>query len=558
MTQVRLGGWVCLLALSAGAACNDDSSSSAGAATAADGGTAGSGTAGSGHAGSGGSSGDAGTGPTTITIADGQLAGAVDGETRKFLGIPYAKPPVGDLRWKLPQPNDKWTGVLDATQYGKRCAQLASATLMNAASEDEDCLYLNVWTPSATSAKALPVMVWIHGGGNVNGSASEPVPYLNDGSFFYSGASLSSKGVVVVTFNYRLGVFGFLAHSALANESGSNPGNQGLFDQTQALQWVQTNIAKFGGDPKNVTIFGESAGSLDTCFQVASPKSRGLFEQAISESGGCTTRNTTLQEGEATADTIASGLGCSGDNVLDCLRGKSVDDLLNAAGSVGPVVDGAWLPDQARTLYNNGDIAKVPYILGSNTDEGTLFIDPSTPLDTDDDLKAAVTARYPQVVDQILAQYPSSRFSDSDNPVRAAFARIVGDAGLVCTTYDAAQRAAMQVPGVWMYNFDIPVTVGTGLGATHGSELVYVFNSAPNSPDVTPESMTATDLIENYWTSFAKTADPNGSKQLAWPKFSTSSNQRINFNSMGPTIVQNFRADDCAFWQKIYDAAFMQ
>ena len=180
---------------------------------------------------------------THVTIADGQLEGVVDGKTRKFLGIPYAKPPVGELRWKLPQKNDKWSGVRDASMFGPRCAQLASATLMNAASEEEDCLYLNVWTPEPAAKQALPVMVWIHGGGNVNGSASEPVPFLNSG-VFYSGQTLSEKGVVVVTFNYRLGAFGFLAHADLGHEDGSNPGNQGLYDQTQALQWVHDNVAE--------------------------------------------------------------------------------------------------------------------------------------------------------------------------------------------------------------------------------------------------------------------------------------------------------------------------
>ncbi|HEX4355623.1 MAG TPA: carboxylesterase/lipase family protein, partial [Polyangiales bacterium] len=500
----RLGESACLLALVLiSSACSDDKSSKPSGVTAADGG----------KDDDAGPNGDAAS--TRVTIADGALEGAIDGDTRKFLGIPYAKPPVDKLRFQLPQPNDKWTDVRDATQYGKRCAQLASTTLMNAASEDEDCLYLNVWTPTKASAKPLPVMIWIHGGGNVNGSASEPVPYLGSG-YFYDGKSLSSKGTVVVTFNYRLGVFGFLPHSALANEKGSNPGNQGLFDQTQAMQWVHDNIAKFGGDPKNVTIFGESAGSLDVCFHVASPKSRGLFQHAISESGGCTTRNTTLTEGEKLADDYATGLGCTGDSALDCLRGKSVDELLAQPVSTtstlggsgfGPVVDGSFLPDQARTLYDKGDIAKVPYILGSNQDEGTLFLDPSLTLDTADDLTAAVKAQFPANYEDVLKQYPLSRFSDSDKPARAAYARILGDAVLVCSTYDSAQRAALQVPAVWMYNFDIPVTVAPDLGATHGSELVYVFNSAPMSTD---QDTAASDLIENYWTAFATSGDPNG------------------------------------------------
>jgi para-nitrobenzyl esterase len=504
---------------------------------------------------------DAGAGSegsaTHVTIADGQLEGVVDGETRKFLGIPYAKPPVGELRWKLPQKNDKWSGVRDASMFGARCAQIASATLMNAASEDEDCLYLNVWTPAAAAKQPLPVMVWIHGGGNVNGSASEPVPFLNTGAF-YSGKTLAEKGVVVVTLNYRLGALGFLAHADLADEDGSNPGNQGLYDQTQALQWVHDNVAKFGGDPKNVTIFGESAGSLDVCFHMVSPKSRGLFQRAISESGGCTTRNATASEGAKNAANLASALDCSGDKPLDCLRGKSVSELLmvpsgGATSGFGPVVDGAFLPDQARALYDKGAIAKVPYLLGSNTDEGTLFVG-SVMIDDEDQLRAQLTAQYGDATDDILKAYPLSKFADADKPAQAAYARIVGDAILVCSTYDSAVRAAdAKLPGVWMYNFDIPVTVSATLGATHGSELTYVFGSSPND---TAEQLAAGDIIRNYWVAFAKSGDPNASKQLAWPRFTSSDNERVNFALAMPSVVKDFRADECAFWRTRYDSLY--
>ncbi|HSS01863.1 MAG TPA: carboxylesterase family protein, partial [Kofleriaceae bacterium] len=196
--------------------------------------------------------------PTIVKLDKGSLQGTLVGDSRQFLGIPYAKPPVGPLRWKAPEPADAWTDTFAAITFGKRCAQVANATLQNAASADEDCLYLNVWTPFPAPDRAVPVMLWIHGGGNVNGSASEPVPFINSG-VFYSGQFLAEQhGVVVVSINYRLGVFGFFAHPSLVAEGAS--GNQGLLDQRLAMQWVRDNIGRFGGDPSNVTIFGESAG----------------------------------------------------------------------------------------------------------------------------------------------------------------------------------------------------------------------------------------------------------------------------------------------------------
>ena len=297
--------------------------------------------------------------PTLVNITSGPIQGSIIGTSRQFLGIPYARPPVGDLRWMAPQKPDPWTAVRSAVDFGKRCAQLANPTLQNAASNDEDCLYLNVWTPSPAVAKA-PVRVWIHGGGNINGSTSEPVPFLNSG-LFYTGEFLAeSHGVVVVSMNYRLGVFGFFEHPDLVAEGSS--GNQGLLDQQLAMRWVHDNIAKFGGDPGNVTIFGESAGSLDVCFHVAAPTSGGLFQRAISESGGCTTKQQTKAAAQTAGATFATDVGCAGAGALACLRGKATADLMGtqdvALGKgFGPDVDGQFLPDQPRTLYDAGRIS---------------------------------------------------------------------------------------------------------------------------------------------------------------------------------------------------------
>jgi para-nitrobenzyl esterase len=525
--------------------------------------------------------GDAGTGSgivdgkPRVTIDDGVLEGATeDNKVHSFLGIPYAKPPIGDLRWKLPQKNEKWSSVRDASKFGGRCAQLASSTLMNPASDTEDCLYLNVWTPSFTPAAPLPVMFWIHGGGNQNGSASEAVPYANTG-YFYSGKFLAAKDVVVVTFNYRLGAFGFLAHPAIATETGGAAGNQGLYDQALALEWVKSNITKFGGDPKKVTIFGESAGSLDVCYHMTSPKTRDLFHGAISESGGCTTKQKTVAEGQTeSSGRLATALGCAAADVA-CLRGKTVAEILNVPASTATVpapaytavIEGpnGFLSDQPRKQFDTGNVAKVPYMLGSNTDEGTLFV-LFTAIADEAALIAQLAKDFPGAdPTPILAAYPSDKFP-GDTAQKDRYARIVGDARLVCSTYDSAIRASAAtsgIPAVWTYNFDMPVSIptmpGLKLGATHGAELASVFGTSPSfAADAMypmPEGKMVSDRMMNYWTNFAKKGDPNGGSELAWPKFSASMNQRMNF-ALQATVASDFRKPQCELWMAGYDKSF--
>ncbi|MET0389068.1 MAG: carboxylesterase family protein, partial [Polyangiales bacterium] len=363
-------------------------------------------------------------------------------------------------------------------------------------------------------------------------------------------------GVVVVTLNYRLGAFGFFTNAALDQEEGGNSGNQGLWDQTLALQWVQANIAKFGGDPQNVTIFGESAGSLDVCLHVASPKSAGLFTKAISQSGGCTTKNTLKADAAAQNDTFAAALSCSGPTALECLRAKPVADILTQAAATtvrfAQVVEGEFLPKQPRELFDSGAVNKVPYILGSNTDEGTLFT-LSAPVTTEDELKAALTRTLPGAnIAEILTVYPLSSFASP----QAALARIVGDAQLVCSTWDAASRMQKLGGNVWMYNFDVPVVIPTmpnlALGASHGAELVYVFQT---SPAFAAENTALSNVMQTYWATFAKTGDPNGAAQLAWPKFSEDTSTRLNF-ALAPTVVDAFRKPECTFWRQRYDQQF--
>jgi para-nitrobenzyl esterase len=419
-------------------------------------------------------------------------------------------------------------------------------------------LYLNVWTAAAHKNDQLPVMIWIHGGGNVNGSASEPLPLSNMG-LFYSGQSLAENhGVVVVTFNYRLGAFGFFAHPDLTAE-GSKSGNQGLRDQRAVFDWVQQNIVQFGGDPKNVTIFGESAGSLDVCLHVAASNTTGLFERAISESGGCTTSLTIPATAETSATRLGRAVGCVDANFVTCMRGKRAADLLNLPSSLlqgfGPIVDGDLIPDQPRTLYDSGRIAKVPYLLGSNTDEGTLFT--TSVVADQEQLTAALTKAFGDLAQSVADLYPVSEFADAmPNPFQAVLARATGDRVLVCSTYDVALRASKTAPAVYLYNFDIPVepslTSGTFLGATHGSELTYVFGT---DPTLSPQNKLASDRIQRYWTNFAKIGNPNSESDAAWPKFSAGANARLNL-ALEATIVNDFRAKQCEFWRSQYDVAF--
>ncbi len=534
----------------------------------------------------------AGTMPV-VSIADGQLQGHVDASVYAFLGIPYAAPPVGALRWKEPQSPTPWTGVRDASQFGNRCPQNASSTNMTPASTTEDCLYLNVWTPNPSASK-LPVMVWIHGGGNFGGSASDSLPLVvggpnsADGGYFYDGASLSGNGVVVVSLNYRLGIFGFFPHPGLVAE-GSKAGNQALWDQRFAMQWVQANIAKFGGDPQNVTIFGESAGAYNVCLHVASAPKPALFEHAISESGGCTTRQPTLAEAQPLALGVAAEVGCAGaatgndgggspeggatleastgdasaTDSLACLRGLTTAALLatheedtssGLAQIFSAVVDGDFLTDQPRTLFKNGSTAKAPYLLGSNNDEDMLFELNVPPVTDQPGLTAAIAQDFGDAGATLATLYPLSEFDAGyPNPFQAALTRMKSDQMLICNTYDSAQLSAGQGVPAYTYNFDI--SAAPYLGACHGSELPYVFGTGTQLTAGSQQAA-ASALMERYWTHFASSGNPTGGSDPAWPSFSASSNQRMQFTLQGPSVVSNFHATECAYWISTYESAF--
>jgi len=490
---------------------------------------------------------------TTITIADGTLEGEVAGGTRRFRGIPFAAPPVGALRWRPPAPPAPWEGTLQAKQFGSACPQRPST--LGTPSENEDCLYLNVWTPDPAPSAPLPVMVWFHGGGNEFGSAGDEVP-LGLGGLIFDGQILTERqNVVVVTINYRLGKLGFFAHAALAGEDAGYPhaGNQGLLDQRASLAWVKSNILAFGGDPGNVTIFGESAGSADVCFQVVSPGSRGLFHRAISESGGCTTRQDTAAEGAAIADRIADVVGC-GDaaDPLACLRAVPVGALLDSGVAVGPTVDGGFLPAQPREQFASGDFADVPYILGANADEGTIFFLGIPPVTSAGEYYEALRARYGARADEIVAVYPASSFPTPQD----ALVRVVGDAGLVCGTYDSARRAAAAGADVYLYNFgrwvQIPALIPLDLRALHGAEIAYVFGWPPPP---TPDDAALVDAIQGYWGSLARSGNPSEGAAVAWPRYDEATDLRLNLD-VPVSVVGGFRRAECDYWRGVYDESF--
>jgi para-nitrobenzyl esterase len=448
-------------------------------------------------------------------------------------------------------------------------------TMQGPASMDEDCLYLNVWSPTPAPTKAA-VMVWFHGGGNFAGSTADNVPTTQQ--LWYDGQFFAARhGVVVVSANYRLGPFGFFPHPALAAEH-SPLGNQGLFDQRAALQWVQSNIAAFGGDPGNVTIFGESAGSADVCYHVVSGVT-GLFERAVSESGGCSTSLGGTKE--LTASDAAPGimsftqtLGCdTAPDQLACLRGKSAADILakapapdltggtmiRTAFKFGVVVDGpgGFIPDQPRTLLDNGQIVKVPYILGSNNDEGMLFVLNATIPTSDAEYLTALQSNFGSFAQQVMNEYPVSNFGGD---YRRALATAIGDSGLICGTHDTARRAAKAGLSVFMYNFNIPWAIApTALLASHASEISHVFGDPIGGDAGDGGSQAVSDVMNAFWAHFAQTGNPNyAGAPATWPAFMptpTDDDQRLQLDE-GWETLQSFRKQECAFWRSLYDVGF--
>ena len=497
-------------------------------------------------------------GPLDVELDTGVVHGADDGSgVRSWLGIPYAAPPIGDLRWKPPQPALHWDGKREATMYGPKCPQ---NTVLTPGGGIEDCLSLNVWTPSPAPMNA-PVMVWIHGGAFIFGSG---------GDAFYAGSELArTHAVVVVSINYRLGGLGFFAHPALAAEdpARSSSGNYGILDQHAALEWVHRNIAGFGGDPTNVTLFGESAGGFSTCTHYAMPDNAELFQRAIVESGACSTNLEQPRDlAEADGIALATKMGCAGADALACMRAKGDFEILDATalapinqqlpggffygerpGNTLPNLDGVVLPAPIEQRFAAGNFPARPLVIGSNRDEGTLFHTSllSNPVKTEAEYRAALTRRFGDAkVDAIVAQYPVASFPTPN----AALAEVSGDAFFVCPARRNA-RAAAKVAPVYRYTFmrELEQTLIADLGAFHSSEIPFVFGVDEFPLGKLGAGTPLRDAMQGYWTSFATDGEPAG--DVAWQRYDTS--ESIMTLDLPITTMTNYKAALCDFWDAL-------
>ena len=460
-----------------------------------------------------------------VRTANGVLEGVIsaDGMVRSFKGIPYAAPPVGPLRWKPPQPAPAWTGVREAMDYGPRPMQgrIFSDMIFRDHGPSEDCLYLNLWIPEHRPPGKLPVMVWIYGGGFAAGSTSEPRQ---------DGGNLAKKGVLVVSFGYRLGIFGFLALPELSEESEYHAsGDYGLLDQVAALQWVKTNIAAFGGDPDNVTIFGESAGSFSVSALIASPLAKGLFQRAIGESGaffGPTLLAEPRVEAEATGLKFVTSAFDA--HSLKDLRALPAKYLLRAGlkrswDYFKPDIDGYFLPTNCLAIYAAGQQSHVPLLAGWNRDEGSFHSYFANDAPTVENYVARARAHFGTNAETFLKLYPAA----TDAEVRRAAQDFAGDQFIAYATWKwlEMQLQTGESP-VYRYEFDqtlpLPANArpGTEPTAPHASEIEYVFRvlSAKKLP-WRPEDQRVSELMAAYWTNFAKTGNPNGPRLPPWPAY---------------------------------------
>ena len=467
----------------------------------------------------------------TVATHEGPVVGVLDSARHvwSFKGIPFALPPTDERRWRSPQPPAVRAGSFDASQYGNACLQAPENTGLGALGglppTGEDCLTLNVWLPEVLPAAPLPVFVWFHGGGFVGGAGSQGL---------YDGALLTQQGVAVVTVNYRLGALGFLAHSSFIGEEGRlSAGNYGILDQIRALEWVQDNIAAFGGDPRRVTIAGESAGGVSVCVHIASPLSKGLFQAAINQSGPCLSDIAIRDLSATTAagtpaidqgDRIATALGCdSAPDVAACLRSKPAQDVMQArpnaiflsatgAESWLPIVDRHVLEASLAKTMQAGKAHKVPLIIGFTADEGTLLgtlVNGAPTLEANQALLAGLIGEARAA--QMIAHYSLDRFGGNASQQLAA---LIGDGIMLCPGQRAARDHARAGNRVFAYQFTHLTSIGTGLGwgAFHGSDVPFVWGNLPSIGGAqimaTPDELTLIAAVQAYWTSFATNSQP--------------------------------------------------
>jgi para-nitrobenzyl esterase len=458
----------------------------------------------------------------TADTASGRLSGTHDAKTglNEFKGIPYAASPVGPLRWKPPQPAAAWTGVRKANHFGPRCMQrpIFSDMVFRSDGMSEDCLYLNVWTPAHSPNEKLPVLVYFYGGGFAGGDGSE---------LRYDGASLAQRGIVTVTVNYRLDVFGFLALPALASESPEHAtGNYGLLDQSAALRWVQRNIAAFGGDPSQVTIGGESAGSMSVSAQMASPLSKGLMQRAIGESGSVlgNLKPKPLDQAKREGEAYQQRVGAAS---LDALRAMDASTLLKVAGDKDvpeflPTVDGYFLPQSPEAIYKAGKQAHIPLLVGSNSQEGYYanLLDKKAP--TLANYRAALEKQLGKHVTEALRLYPAQ----TEAEVKASGTAFAGDQFIAFSTWRWMewQRQTGQAP-VYYYYFTKarPAkrdgSAGPDDGAVHSGEIEYALGNLSGNHVYawTDADQQVSTVMQGYWANFIKTGNPNGQGLPNWP-----------------------------------------
>ncbi len=460
----------------------------------------------------------------------GKIEGVSEGAVNTFKGIPYALPPVAEARWTAPKPVPRWDDVKSAKDFGPACMQPVSLAktiyTQDIGALSEDCLSLNIWAP-ASAAKA-PVFVWIHGGALVSGSSKE---------IMYDGAALSARGIIVVSINYRLGVFGWLAHPALSAESADGvSGNYGLLDQIAALNWVKANIASFGGDPANVTIAGESAGGLSVMYLMAAPKARGLFNKAIAQSAYMisTPELNARNFGELSAEEIGAFIAVKADVAdLASLRAMDARQLMTLAATLryAPLgtVDGKVLPRQLVDVFNSGEQAPVPILAGFNSGEirSLSFLAPPSP-ETAALYEETIRERYLDLAGEFLRLYPSSALEES----RLAITR---DALYGWTSEKLVRAQTSLGQGSYLYLFDhgYPAADNEGLHAFHGSELPFVFGNLTRTPPYWPEIPATegerhlSDAMVGYWSSFASTGAPAAANVAGWSAYGSDANYML-------------------------------
>jgi para-nitrobenzyl esterase len=473
-----------------------------------------------------------------IAISSGAVQGALAGQTREYLGIPYAKPPIDGLRFAPPQPAEAWDGTRDASAFGPSCPQ-GTSTVAIPGAQSEDCLTLNVFRPNTddTEATALPVMVYIHGGAFVTGGSSQTHAEL-----------LADNGsLVVVTINYRLGPFGFIALPALDRERANAPsGSDGIRDQQLALEWVHDNIAAFGGDPNDVTVFGESAGSMSACIHMVSPASSSLRQRVIMESGTCLSGGMaakTQADGYALSQALVSDLCGDADDVLGCLRGLPSDQLVGWGANNdifgagwGPTIEGDVLPDKPEVLLANAS-ALPPFIIGVNKNEWQFFqLTGRDPILTSiDDLHNTLETLFGDHASEVEAQYPV----DDDDDADKAYVDLMTDIRFRCPTRRLLRLAAGVGASGRVYSFEQGV-------AYHSAELSYVFGDAVRQA-FAPDPLQ--DTIQDYWSAFARSGSPSAPDAPDWPVFDSQTSAYLTLSDP-PCVTSDFGAN-CDFWDQL-------